>query len=119
MRKYESTGARVGTWELTTDISGNDASGWTNPTGISAPTGVAVDGSGNVYVTSNGQGTVKEYDGTSGSAISYSSPTLSGPMGLAIDGTSLFVAQGNSSIGKFVLSTGSAAGGWTAPSGIC
>jgi NHL repeat-containing protein len=66
-------------------------------TGLSSPTGVAVDGSGNIYVANSATGTIGKYD-SNGSALNTSLITgVSDAQYLAVDGSgNLYVTTGNS-----------------------
>ena len=105
-------------------LAGSGTSGSTDATGTSAsfscPTGVAVDGSGDVYVadknshkirkvTSAGVVTTLAGSGTSGSTDDTgTSAKFNSPYGIALDTSgNLYVADyGNYSIRKIVISTG-------------
>jgi sugar lactone lactonase YvrE len=73
-------------------------------TGLSAPAGLAYDGSGHLFVANTGNGTIGKYT-TSGETISASLITgLSGVGSLALDGNGhLFVLNGNT-IGEYTTS---------------
>jgi Putative binding domain, N-terminal/NHL repeat len=53
--------------------------------GLSEPTGVAVDGAGNVYVADGGHGTVKKWSAASNTVTTLVSSGLSVPIGMAVD----------------------------------
>jgi sugar lactone lactonase YvrE len=79
--------------------------------GFSFPDGVAVDGSGNVFVADTGNGTVKEVLAASGyTTVSTLGNGFSNPEHIAVDGTgNVFVADtGNNAVKEIV-----AAGGYT------
>jgi DNA-binding beta-propeller fold protein YncE len=106
--------------------TGTTAAGWTNPTGFNSPTGLALDSSGNLYVSSYNGGFVSKFDGTNGGALTFTSPQwnssfMPGPQGLLIDGDdNLYVAFGTSSdaVGKYSLATSLPVPGWTYPTGL-
>jgi hypothetical protein len=86
--------------------------------GFSYPTGVAVDGSGNVYVTDSGNNAVEEIMAVGG--VIPASPTIntlgsgfSSPQGVAVDGSgNVYVADtGNGLVKEIVAGTGGAASG--------
>jgi sugar lactone lactonase YvrE len=86
--------------------------------GFSYPTGVAVDGSGNVYVADNGNSAVEEIMAVGG--VIPASPTIntlgsgfSSPQGVAVDGSgNVYVADtGNNAVKEIVAGTGGAASG--------
>ena len=73
---------------------------------LNGPMGVAVDGSGIVYVANTGAGTVLRY--TSGGALQGTTPGFSGPRAVAWDGSSIYVADaGNYCIKKYSVNMGS------------
>jgi len=61
-------------------------------TGLSAPTGLAFDGNGNLFVADYGINSVLEFYQGGGSAF-YASNTVSGPEGMAFQGGYLYVAN--------------------------
>jgi RHS repeat-associated protein len=118
IRKITSAG-------VVSTLAGNTHAGTTNGTGTAAyfthPTGVAVDGSGNVYVADSGDemirkitsaGVVTTLAGTANSPGhadgTGTAATFSRPSGVALDGAgNLFVADySNNEIRKIVISTG-------------
>ncbi|HEY8781218.1 MAG TPA: T9SS type A sorting domain-containing protein [Mucilaginibacter sp.] len=54
-------------------------------TGLSNPWGMAIDPSGNIYVTNYGNNTVSEYSSTGASKGTYGLSSLSNPVGIAFD----------------------------------
>lgn len=97
-------GGTVGKYDVSTGatINASFISGLTNPSGIAA------DDSGNLFVVSFGK--IGKYNAVTGEAINESFITgLSGPIGLALDGNgNLFVANFGGTIGKYNASTGAA-----------
>jgi DNA-binding beta-propeller fold protein YncE len=54
--------------------------------GLSYPTGLAVDGQGNVYIADASNNTIKEWSAASNTVTTLVSSGLSGPGGVAVDG---------------------------------
>jgi hypothetical protein len=78
-------------------------------TGLSTPNALLL--SGNNLLVANEAGSVGEYDATTGAAISQSFITGTNfePIGLALSGADLFVANlSNATVGKYALKTGKA-----------
>ena len=77
-----------------------DSLGDNNPanTGmVAAPSGVAVDSAGNIYIADNTNGRIRKIDVTTGKISSFAK--ISGPNGMAFDSKgNLFVASGGSHI---------------------
>jgi MYXO-CTERM domain-containing protein len=71
-------------------------------TGLSNPTGLAFDGSGNLYAANFGNNTIEEFT-PGGVASTFASTGLNDPFGLAFDGSgNLYAANyGNNTIEKF------------------
>lgn len=111
---------------VTTTLAGSGTAGSTNNTGVlasfNAPQGVAVDGSGNLYVADTGNhlirkivistGAVTTVAGAAGTFTPYAdnstgtSATFNSPVGLVVVGANLYVADtGNSSIRQIVLTS--------------
>jgi sugar lactone lactonase YvrE len=55
------------------------------PDVLDDPTGVAVDGAGNVYIANSGNNAVKEYNAATGQLSTLVSSGLDGPQGVAVD----------------------------------
>jgi len=117
IRKITSAG-------VVTTLAGSTTAGSSNGTGGAAsftfPTGVCVDGSGNVYVADQGNNMIRKIT-SAGVVTTVAGSTTAGhadgtgtaatfhsPMGVALDGSgNLFVADAsNNEIRKIVLSTG-------------
>jgi sugar lactone lactonase YvrE len=63
--------------------------------GLVAPYGVAVDGSGNVYIADTGSKTIKEWLAASDTVITLVSTGLSDPVGVAVDAAGdVYIADG-------------------------
>jgi sugar lactone lactonase YvrE len=98
---------------LTTLVSSgsafSDPSGTTNPDGSQfSPQGVAVDGSGNVFIADGGNGVIEQWSNGGPSAASVAvSSGLIGPSGVAVDGSgNIFIADwSNSAIEEWNAST--------------
>ena len=116
IRKIDSAG-------VVTTLAGSTTSGSTDGTGIAAsfyyPAGVAVDGSGNLYVADNGNNMIRKIDSAgvvttlAGSTTSGSTdgtgPAASflGPAGVAVDGSgNVYVADSANNMIRKITSTG-------------
>ena len=93
--------------------------------GLNGPFGIAVSG-GNLWVTSEGSGTIGQYNATTGAAVNAALVSgLNDPFGIAVSGGNLWVANqsGNGTIGEYNATTGAAinaslVSGLTSPLGI-
>jgi hypothetical protein len=76
--------------------------------GFSNPGGVAVDGSGNIFVADNGNNSVKEILAAGGyTTVNTLGSGFSGPFGVAVDGSgNVFVADSGNSAVKEMLASG-------------
>ena len=92
--------------------------------GLSTPDGIAVDGSGNVYIADNGNNAVKEWSAATQQVTSLVSSGLHSPKGLAVDGSgNVYVADSlNNAIKEWSAATQQvstlASSGLTAPTGL-
>ncbi|MEI6077517.1 MAG: BACON domain-containing carbohydrate-binding protein, partial [Verrucomicrobiota bacterium] len=68
--------------------------------GLSSPRGVAVDGTGNVYIADNGNNAIKKWTTASNTVTTLVSSGLSSPSGVAVDGAgNAYIADtGNNAI---------------------
>lgn len=80
IHKFSSTGADLGVFA----------------TGVNGPTGMAFDGSGNLYVTSFNASTVLELSPTGTLLQTLTSPGLNSPDGLVIDGSGRILVSNRS-----------------------
>ena len=55
--------------------------------GLNTPTGVAVDGSGNVYIADTGNNAIKEWNASTQAVTTLVSSGLNNPYGVAVDGS--------------------------------
>ncbi len=93
-------------------LAGTGSNGLTNGVALSAefslPRGVALDGSGNVYVADTGNNVIRKISG--GTVTTLVSSGLSGPEGLVVYGSTVFIADtGNDAIKTVSTSGGSVA----------
>jgi sugar lactone lactonase YvrE len=92
--------------------------------GLSAPTGVAVDGSGNVYIADRDSNAIKEWSAATQQVTTLISTGLSHPTGVAVDGFgNLYIADfNNEAIRKWSTATQQVTtlvpGGWCVPYGL-
>ena len=89
---------------------------------LSAPSSVAVDAAGNVWITSRGANTVTEFD-HSGAVLATSGAVLSGPAAVALDASGdpwIVNATANTltHLSDSAAVTGSASGDLSAPAGL-
>jgi DNA-binding beta-propeller fold protein YncE len=69
--------------------------------GLNAPAGVAVDGSGNVYIADTGNNAIKEWTPASNSVTTLVSSGLSNPYGVAVDGAdNVYIADTGNNVIK-------------------
>jgi len=74
--------------------------------GLNAPSGVAVDGAGNVYIADTSNNLVKEWTPASNTVTSLVSSGLSDPTGVAVDGAgNVYIANYGGPIGKWTAAT--------------
>ena len=76
-------------------------------TGLSSPQGVAVDGSGNVYIADAGHGAIKKWTAATNTVSTLVSTGLSAPAGVAVDGSgNVYIADtGHNAIKKWTAAT--------------
>lgn len=95
--------------EYTTTGSAINRNLITLPSGATGPVGMALDGAGNLFIGDGNQGTVREYNSTSGAVVNSSFISgLGRPYGIALDGQGhIYVADaGNLNIGVYDATTG-------------
>ena len=94
--------------------------------GLNEPEGMAISGS-NLFVANFGNGTVDEYNATTGAATGINASFITGldePEGLVLSGSTLYVANsGNGTVGEYNATTGAAISasfitGLLSPSGL-
>jgi DNA-binding beta-propeller fold protein YncE len=74
--------------------------------GLNAPSGVAVDGAGNVYIADTGNNLVKEWTPASNTVTTLVSSGLSDPTDVALDGAgNIYIANYGGPIGKWTAAT--------------
>jgi DNA-binding beta-propeller fold protein YncE len=75
--------------------------------GLNSPSGVAVDGSGNVFIADYGDSAIKEWVAATGTVSTLVSTGLSGPLSVAVDGSgNVYIADtGNKAIKEWVKAT--------------
>jgi DNA-binding beta-propeller fold protein YncE len=68
--------------------------------GLFVPSGVAVDGAGNVYIADSGDNAIKEWTAANNTVITLVSSNLNSPEGVAVDGAgNVYIADtGNSAV---------------------
>jgi sugar lactone lactonase YvrE len=132
---------------IITTVAGRGAGGYSGDGSLataaqlSFPSGVAVDGSGNLYIGDNGNNRIRKVNlgngiittvagngtvGYSGDNGPATSAQLSGPAGVAVDGSNLYIADGNNyrirkvnlSTGIITLVAGNGAGGYSGDGGL-
>ena len=92
--------------------------------GLSSPSGVAVDGLGNVYVADRGNNAIKEWIAASNTIATLVSSGLNSPSGVALDGAgNVYIANYNGgSIMKWVAASNTVttlvSSGLSGPSGV-
>jgi hypothetical protein len=92
--------------------------------GLAAPSGVAVDGSGNVYIADAGDNTIKEWVRSLNTTITLVSAGLSEPVGVAVDASGdVYIADTfNNAIKEWVSSSNTVttlvSAGLAVPSGV-
>src|SRR5579883_206401 len=93
-------------------------------TGLSQPHGVAVDGSGNVYIADSGNQAIKKWTRTNNTVITLLSSGLSNPYSVAVDRTgNVYIADsGNNTVSEWSATNGMVvsliASNLYAPSGV-
>ncbi len=93
-------------------------------TGLNAPRGVAVDGSGNIYFADTTNNAIKKWNATTQQVTTLVSAGLTGPIGVAVDGAGnvYFSDTGHNSIKEWIattqLVTTLVSSGLTSPNGI-
>jgi streptogramin lyase len=130
---FTATGARTGTLTIagltfTVTQAGTNYTGpgWTATlvsSGLSDPSGVAVDGSGNVYFADAGDNLLKQWSPTTQQVTTTWSVGLSSPSGVAADafGNIYFTDSGHNSIDRWNAAQGFTtlvSSGLSSPSGI-
>ena len=113
---FTGTGTRTGTLTiagltLTVTQAGTNYIGpspvTTLASGLNSPTGMAVDGAGNLYFSNAILGTIQEWNATTQQVTTLVSSGLSGPQGVAVDSLGdVYIADtGNSAIKEWNFST--------------
>jgi sugar lactone lactonase YvrE len=76
--------------------------------GLSSPSGVAVDGAGNVYIADYGNNAIKKWTAANDTVTALVSSGLSSPYGLAVDGAGnvYFADNGNNAIKEWTAANG-------------
>jgi DNA-binding beta-propeller fold protein YncE len=76
--------------------------------GLNYPFGVAVDGSGNVYIADSGDNEIQEWTVANNTLTPLVSSGLSGPIGVAVDGSAnVYIADtGNNAIKEWTVANG-------------
>lgn len=98
---YNNVIRSISTGGVVSTFAGTGSAGLVNGTAGNAefylPRGIAVDGSGNVYVADSGNNAIRKISG--GSVTTLVSAGLSGPLGLHVIGGTLYIADsGNNAI---------------------
>ena len=77
------------------------------PSGLSGPTGVAVDGAGSVYIADTGNNAIKEWNVNTQNVTELVASGLSHPGGVAVDnaGNVYFADTGNNAVKELVAAT--------------
>jgi DNA-binding beta-propeller fold protein YncE len=91
--------------------------------GLSGPSGVAVDGAGNVYIADTGDKAIKEWTAANNTLATLVSSVLSGPEGVAVDisGNVYIADTANNAIEEWTAANGSVmtlVSGLNAPAGV-
>lgn len=79
--------------------------------GLNQPGGVAVDGSGNVYVADTGDNAIREWNASTRTLTTLVASGLNGPLAVAVDGSgNVYISDtGNKAIKEWNASTGAVA----------
>ena len=75
--------------------------------GLNGPTGVAVDGHGNVYIADYGNNAIRQWSAATQEVTTLISSGLNGPFGIAVDGSGdIYIAdERNNAVKKWSAAT--------------